>query len=68
MTTTTNNNIRAEYMEFLAGLPLERQEVHLQAWLTWLGYRLSQRKGAPAPVSDAPEVKRLSDGQFEVTA
>lgn len=59
---TTNNNVRAEYMEFLAGLPLDRQEVHLQAWLTWVRYRLSQRKDAPAP-----EVKRLSVNQDEVT-
>ncbi len=61
MTTTTNNNIRAEYMEFFAELPVERQEVHLQVWLTWLRYRLLQRKDAPAP-----EVKRLSDSQSEV--
>ncbi len=56
------NNIRAEYMEFLAGLPLERQEVHLQAWVTWLRYRIAQRTSTPAP-----EVKRLSVKQDQVT-
>lgn len=62
----TTNNIRADYMEFLAGLPLERQEAHLQAWLVWLRYRLTQSKGT-APVVDAPEVKQLSVMKDQVT-
>ena len=46
----------AGYMEFFSELPIDRQEAHLEVWITWLRNRLLA-DGRSAAAMQLPEVK-----------